>query len=510
MAAPAARGGPPAPPPGCAGEPGRDAVMSIRRRNGGAGMEAWPGYVDALSTLLLVIIFVLLVFVLAQAFLSVALSQRNAALEKVNRTLAEVSQALSLEKGHATKLEQAVAQLNQQLSSSETARTALTQQLAVLKDEVAKASAAQAALKTQLAGATSVAAASDQRATALAGQLAAAKRQLAALQAAEAALNQTVKADKATIEARLADVAKLTEQVAALKALRDQMQQQIAAAAARAQSSQQKREALAAELANEKDLSASAKAQLALLNQQVGQLRAQLAALAQALDVAQSAGKAKDVEIADLGRKLNVALAAKVQELQQYRSEFFGRLRKILAGDEGIKIVGDRFVIESDVLFPVGSAELSAQGVIAVSKLGELVKRVANKIPPNINWVLDVDGYADRQPFKGGSNWELSAQRAISVVKLLIAEGVPPEHLAATGYSDNHPLEFGRHAGGLCAQSADRAAADGLQQEPYLLMRSFRPPGRGRGLAGGPARSYRLDMQAIGSQPGARAAWATR
>ncbi len=417
--------------------------MSLRRRRGGggAGMEAWPGYVDALSTLVMVIIFVLLVFVLAQAFLSVALSRRNAALEKVNRTLAEVSQALSLEKGHASKLQQAVAQLSQQLSSSETARTALAQQLAVLKDEVAKATTGQAALKAQLAGTTQAAAASAQRAGELAGQLASAKRQLAALQAADAALNQTVKADKATIEAKLADLANLTEQVAALKALRDQMQQQIDAAAARAQSSQQKREALAAELAKEQDLSASAKAQLALLNEQVGQLRAQLAALAQALDVAKTAGKAKDVEIADLGRKLNVALAAKVQELQQYRSEFFGRLRKLLADEPGIKIVGDRFIISSDVLFPVGSARLSAEGVIAVSKLGELVKRIAGKIPPKISWVLDVDGYADRQPIKGGSNWELSTLRAVSVVKLLIAEGVPPGHLAATGYGDNHPLD---------------------------------------------------------------------
>lgn len=415
--------------------------MSVRRRAGGAGMEAWPGYVDALSTLLMVIIFVLLVFVLAQAFLSVALSRRNAALEKVNRTLAEVSQALSLEKGKASKLELAVSQLSQQLAGSRAAQASLTQQLAVLHDEIAKAAVAQTALKSQLGKAQAEATANETRAGQLAGQLAAAKRLLAEMRAAEAALNQTVTADKATIEAKLADLAQLAQQVAALKALRDQLQQEAATAAARATTTEQKNAALAAELAKQKDLGASSAAQLALLNQQVDQMRAQIAAVSKALDLAKQEGRDKDVEIANLGKRLNAALAAKVQELQQYRSEFFGRLRQILAGEKGVRIVGDRFVISSDVLFPVGSADLSADGVIEVSKLADLVKRISVKIPPNIDWVLDVDGYADRQPIPGGSNWALSSARAISVVRLLIAEGVPPEHLAATGYGDNHPID---------------------------------------------------------------------
>ena len=418
--------------------------MRVRRRAGGSGMEAWPGYVDALSTLLMVIIFVLLVFVLAQAFLSVALSRRNAALEKVNQTLAEVSHALSLEKGKASKLEVAVSQLSQQLSGSRAAQASLTEQLAVLRDEIAKAAVAQSALKTQLGGAEAQATANETRANALAGQFAAAKRDLASLRAAAAALNQTVTADKATIQAKLADLAQLAEQVAALKALRDQLQQQAAAAAARATTTEQKNAALAAELAKAKDVGASAAAQIALLNQQVDQMRAQIAAVSKALDIAKQEGRDKNVEIANLGTRLNAALAAKVQELQQYRSEFFGRLRKILAGESGVKIVGDRFVISSDVLFPVGSADLSVPGVIEISKLAGLVKRIAAKIPPKINWVLDVDGYADRQPITGGafsSNWDLSTARAISVVRLLIAEGVPPEHLAATGYGDNHPID---------------------------------------------------------------------
>ncbi len=420
--------------------------MSVRRRSHSAGMEAWPGYVDALSTLLLVIIFVLLVFVLAQAFLSVALSRRNAALEKVNQTLAQVSQALSLEKGKASKLEVAVSQLSQQLSDSRTARASLAQQLDVLRDEIAKAGVAQASLKTQLGAAEAKATATETRASQLSSQLAAAKRQLAELRAAEAALNQTVTADKATIQAKLADLAQLAQQVAGLKALRDQLQQQAAAAAARATTTEQKNAALAAELAKTKDLGASAAAQLALLNQQVDQMRAQIAAVSKALDIAKEEGRDKDVEIANLGKRLNAALAAKVQELQLYRSEFFGRLRQVLAGEKGVNIVGDRFVIASDVLFPVGSADLSVPGVLEISKLAGLIKRIAAKIPPKINWILDVDGYADRQPIVGGggefaSNWQLSTARAISVVRLLIAEGVPADHLAATGYGDNHPID---------------------------------------------------------------------
>ncbi len=415
--------------------------MSIRRRHAGGGMEAWPGYVDALSTLLMVIIFVLLVFVLAQAFLGVALSRRDAALEKVSRTLAQVSHALSLEKGKATKLETAVSQLSSQLSASRAAQASLTQQLAVLHDEIAKAQVAENALRTQLGAAQTAAAASAARADTLSSNLATAKRRLAALQAAEAALNQTVTADKATIQARLADLARLAQDVAALKALRDQLQQQAAAAAARATTEAERSAALAAELAKTRDLGASAAAQVALLNQQVTQLRVQLAAVAKALDLARANGRDKDVEIADLGRKLNAALAAKVQELQLYRSEFFGKLRQVLAGEKGIHIVGDRFVISSDVLFPVGGAQLSAEGVIEVTRLADLVKKIAPQIPAKINWVLDVDGYADAQPFQGGSNWVLSTQRAVEVVRLLIAEGVPANHLSATGYGAHHPLD---------------------------------------------------------------------
>jgi chemotaxis protein MotB len=147
-----------------------------------------------------------------------------------------------------------------------------------------------------------------------------------------------------------------------------------------------------------------------------------------------------------LGQKLNAALAAKVEELQQYRSEFFGKLRQVLANRPGVSIVGDRFVFQSEVLFPVGSADMTDPGKTQINELAATIKQIIPEIPPNIHWIMRIDGHTDRQPIKGGpfaSNWELSAARAITVVNLLIADGVPPEHLAATGFADYQPLDGG-------------------------------------------------------------------
>ena len=133
-----------------------------------------------------------------------------------------------------------------------------------------------------------------------------------------------------------------------------------------------------------------------------------------------------------------------MEELQRYRSDFFGKLREVLANRPGIQIVGDRFVFQSEVLFPVGSADLTAAGQDQIRALAATLKQIAAEIPPDVNWLLRVDGHADRQPLdrgRFGSNWELSAGRAIGVVKLLIAEGIPPNRLAATGFADYQPLD---------------------------------------------------------------------
>ncbi len=380
-----------------------------RRRSHQEGLNPWPGYVDALSTLLMTTIFVLLVFVLAQAFLSVALSNRNKALEQLNGKVSQLADMLALEQGKARDLESRLATLTANLQAANAARAELAQQLSARGE-----------------------------------QLQASQSQIQALQAE---LARTVKADKETIDAKLADLAKLNEQVAALTALRDELEKKAQDAAARAMTEADRRAAVAAELAQEKTLADSARAEIALLNQQMAELRAQLQSLSGALAASEQEAKEKDVQIANLGQRLNAALAAKVEELQRYRSEFFGRLREVLANKPGIQIVGDRFVFQSEVLFPVGSADLTPSGQEEIRKLAATLKDIAREIPPDVNWILRVDGHADHQPLSGGgafaSNWELSAQRAINVVKLLVAEGIPPTHLAATGFADYQPLATG-------------------------------------------------------------------
>jgi chemotaxis protein MotB len=406
--------------------------MALRRRGGGGGngLDAWPGYVDALSTLLMVIIFVLLVFVLAQAFLSVALSGRDRALDQANQQLAELSDMLSLERGRTADLTLSVATLSKQLQTATSARDSLTSQLAAAQAAAAASATQVTQLQAALAAGTTRAETAEQQAKSLAAAL--------------AERDATIKADRATIEARLSDLAKLTEQTKALTALRDELQKQAADAAARATTEAERHAATEKMLSDEKNLGDSARAQIALLNAQVAQLRAQLGQLSKDLDLAQSAMTDKDTQIANLGQRLNAALASKVEELQQYRSEFFGKLRALLAGRPGISIVGDRFVFQSEVLFPVGSAELTPAGVDQINALATTIKQIASEIPPNLPWIMRVDGHADRQPVSGGqfaSNWELSAERAINVVKLLVIEGVPPEHLAAAAFSDYQPID---------------------------------------------------------------------
>ena len=453
-------------------------ALTVRRR-GDNGLSAWPGYVDALSTLLMVIIFVLLVFVLAQAFLSVVLTGRDKQLDRVNRQLAEVSDMLSVERGRSTDLQQSIAQLNRDLAATSATRDTLSQQLAAMKQLAERANADRDTLRAerdrlsqQLADASLQAQSNAARTaqlqndvTAAAGrtesanqetakvatqlaearqQLAAAQSQLAEMQKQIAELDRTVTADKDTINAKLSDLAKLAEQNRALAALRDELEKQAQDAAARTMTEQQRRAAVEAQLSTEKSLGDSARAQIALLNRQVDELKAQLTTVANALEVSQTQGKEKDTQIANLGQKLNMALASKVEELQHYRSEFFGKLRDVLSNRPGIQIVGDRFVFQSEVLFPVGSAELTPAGQAGITALAITIKDIAAEIPPDIKWIMRIDGHTDRQPIKGGqfaSNWELSAARAITVVKLLIADGVPADHLAATGFADNEPLD---------------------------------------------------------------------
>jgi len=408
--------------------------MSLRRRGSAQdGLNAWPGYVDALSTLLMVIIFVLLVFVLAQAFLSVALSGRDKALERLGHQIAEISDMLALERGHNQELQLSIATLTQQLSDTHARGDALAQQLATAGQNAASLTLERDTLRSErdrlaarLADAALQAHSAEQRTESLRSQL-----------------SEVAKRDDSTTQSAASKAAQLAEQVQALTALRDELERKAQDAAVRATTADERARAVAVQLEDERKLGDSARAQVALLNQQMEQLRIQLAGIAKALEVSETATKAKDVQIADLGSRLNVALAEKVQELQHYRSEFFGRLSAVLAGRPGISVVGDRFVFQSEVLFPLGSAELTKTGADQIKQLASTLKGLSQDIPPDVNWLLRVDGHADHQPVLGrfASNWELSATRAITVVKLLVAEGIPPNRLAAAGFGDNQPLD---------------------------------------------------------------------
>ena len=417
-----------------------------RRRNSNAGetLNAWPGFVDALSTLLMVIIFVLLVFVLAQAFLSVALSGRDQRLILLNRKIAEMSDLMTLDHGRADALSAAVGQANQQLRAAVAEKDALAGQLAAARLDVAKAGSERDRLRADgdaLAGrlddAKLQATAAQARSVALEAQQSAAAKLADTAGRNAAEQSAQLLATQGQLTARAADLAQMAGQVQSLSATRDALQRQSQEEAARATAAEQRQATLGAQLNDDSR-------QFASLNEELQRLRQQLGAVGTALDASEAAGKGKDVQIANLGTRLNLALTQKVEELQQYRSEFFGQLRQVLANQPGVQVVGDRFVFQSEVLFPPGKPDLSSSGLQQVSQLAQTLKDLAKRIPPNVNWLLRVDGHADRQSVGGTqypTNWDLSAARAIKVVQLLAAEGVPPNRLAATAFGDNQPLD---------------------------------------------------------------------
>ena len=203
---------------------------------------------------------------------------------------------------------------------------------------------------------------------------------------------------------------------------------------------------LTSKLESEKAISQRALAQVELLNQQISALRRQIAALEEALDASEQRDKESQTKIASLGKRLNIALAQRVQELSRYRSDFFGRLREILSQRSDIRVVGDRFVFQSEVLFPSGEDRMKEEGEKELDHVADAIMELIQDIPEEIDWVLRVDGHTDNRPINSArfpSNWELSSARAISVVKYLISKGVPPERLVAAGFGEFQPLEEG-------------------------------------------------------------------
>jgi chemotaxis protein MotB len=251
------------------------------------------------------------------------------------------------------------------------------------------------------------------------------------------------KTGKATLEETLST---LRASLAAAEGERDRFKGLYEGIGSGAADAQGKVTALTGQLDSEKQISARALAQVELLNQQIAALRRQLAALEDALEASEKKDKEAQGRIADLGQRLNVALAQRVQELSRYRSEFFGRLRAILGNRPDIRVVGDRFVFQSEVLFDTGSAAIRPEGKGELDKLAAAITELDKQIPPEIAWVLRIDGHTDVRPISSPqfpSNWELSSARAISVVQYLISRGISPQRLVAAGFGEFQPLDTG-------------------------------------------------------------------
>jgi chemotaxis protein MotB len=321
-------------------------ALSRRRRNEDA--PYWPGFVDAMAQLLLVITFLLSVFMIAQFLLARQISGQDSALGQLKSQIAELTQLLALEKAGKVESDAQLLALTDDLNAQKIKTADL---LASLQTENDKGSSA----GTTISG----------------------------LQTA---------------------------------------------------------------LDTEKKLSADALSKVELLNQQIAAMRRQLSQISALLDESESRNKTSETQIADLGRRLNTALAQKVQELSKYRSEFFGRLRQILSQRSDILVVGDRFVFQAEVLFPKGNADLNPAGQAEMLKLADALKQLEQEIPPDIAWVLRVDGHTDSDQLHSSgfkTNWELSSARAISVVKFLQAQGIAPIHLVAAGFGEFQPLVAG-------------------------------------------------------------------
>jgi chemotaxis protein MotB len=234
--------------------------------------------------------------------------------------------------------------------------------------------------------------------------------------------------------------------LAAAESERDKYKGLSDAAGANDAAAQGKIGALAGELEGEKKISARALSQVEILNQQIAALRRQLAAIEQALNASEAKNTEATARITELGQRLNIALAERVKQLSRYQSEFFGKLREILGNRPDVRIVGDRFVLQSEVFFDTGKADLKDEGRAELDKVADALLGLEKQIPPEISWVLRVDGHTDVRPITGGvfkSNWDLSAARAISVVQYLIAKGVAPKRLVAAGFGEFQPIEAG-------------------------------------------------------------------
>ncbi len=376
--------------------------MAARSRHAAQTNDIWPGFVDALSTLLLVIIFLLVAFVLAQHFLSLTVAGQDAALDRLSQQVEELADQLALERRTSEELRLNLDQLSAELQSSIESRDGFAARLAEATATIATDTDTISEQSKEIDGLRAALAEARERAATLAARL-------------ESEEERSAAASK-DVAARDARITELDRSLASR----------------------------GSELEAARRLSEKSRDRVDLLNRQILALREQLAGIAKALDASEAKAAAQKVAIADLGKRLNVALAAKVQELERYRSEFFGRLREALADRPDVRAQGDRFVFQSEVLFETGSAEIGPGGRQELAALARALIEISAAIPDDLPWILRVDGHTDKVPISTArfpSNWELSTTRAISVVRFLADLGIPSERLAATGFGEFQPLD---------------------------------------------------------------------
>lgn len=315
-------------------------MLSSRRRS--HSFDIWPGFVDALSALLMVIIFVLMTFVLSQIYLSYVLSTREKTLAQQDTHIAELLRQLKAAQTEKKTTEDQLTDLRSTLQQVQSQKDSLQNSLQQTLEEKTEATTQVTVLKEEI------------------------HRLNTALTQEQTNLNQEKSTNislQAEIAKKLQSLKTLEEEIAVLKNKHQEV-----------------------------------------LNK-----------------VEKTQGKAP---------------------LSQFSSEFLAALQKIVGNRSDIRVVGDRFVFQSEVFFDIGSAELGSQGKDQLTQLAKALKEIAAKIPANIHWIVRVDGHTDHRPIKTKfpSNWELSAARALAVVRFLILQGVAPERLVAAGFGEFQPL----------------------------------------------------------------------
>jgi chemotaxis protein MotB len=403
-------------------------LVTRRRRT----VDIWPGFVDALAALLMVVMFVLLLFSVGQFLLTDALVGRDQTLDRLRSRITGLAEVLAMERKEKSDLQSRLSSLSGELEVTLKARDESEKHLADMTLQAQESATELQQVEGELQ---------------LARNSIADKQQTLQQQSETIAdRDQTLQQQRDKIAAREQSLQQQRDTIAGNEQRLQQQRDTISGLETDRQRLQTSLEASQQDTAEQKVLVGQAQASVSELNDQIAALNEQLARINQALEVSEAELQGKDVEIEDLGRRLNLALADKVEELSRYRSEFFGKLREALTDNPDVRIEGDRFVLPSEVLFSSASANLDKRGVKEISTVARTLKDITRQIPDDIDWVLRVDGHTDRRPIRKAfaSNWELSSARAISIVKYMISQGIPAEHLVAAGFGQYHPIDPGK------------------------------------------------------------------